>query len=335
MSPEPARSPHPGDVTAMTVVVVSASDAIERVLRDAGFDQVSTERDRRRAALTIVDLPLDEAVDVVRALGDASALAVAATPDEATRLLGAGARDVITDPKETAVLVARVRVALETVALRRLLTDTGALLEQKVRMRTAELESARREVLDRLVRAAEYRDDDTARHTERVGDTSGLLAAAIGLDDDEIDTLRLAAPLHDIGKIGVPDSTLLKPGPLDESEFERIRAHTVIGGRILWGSHAVVLKAAQEIALFHHERWDGAGYPAGFAGEEIPLSARIVAVTDVFDALTHERPYKKRWSVEQSLDEIERLAGNHLDPALATAFVALVRGGALETIKWE
>lgn len=332
MSAQRKPVPSPGDVTTMTVVVVSASDAIATALRAAGFNAVDSGR---AGALTIVDQPADDAVDTVRVLGDAPVLAVAATPADSARLLAAGARDTIADPSDHPTLVARVRAALEVVALRRLLTDTGALLEEHVRQRTRELEDARRELLDRLVRAAEYRDDDTADHTRRVGETSALLAAAFGLDTDECETIRLAAPLHDIGKIGVPDSTLLKPGPLDDAEFERIRAHTVIGGRILWGSHAAVLKAAQEIALFHHERWDGAGYPAGFAGEEIPLSARIVAVTDVFDALTHERPYKKRWPVDQSLAEIERLAGNHLDPSLAIPFVELVRGGALETIKWS
>ncbi|HVL91595.1 MAG TPA: HD domain-containing phosphohydrolase [Actinomycetota bacterium] len=337
MSAQPRPAPHPGDVTSMTIVVMSSSNAIAGTLREAGFTAVATRRSGGHvpAALTIVDEPPDRAVDALRALGDAPALAVAATPADSARLLDAGARDTIADPSDRATLVARVRASLELVALRRLLTDTGALLEEKVRMRTRELEDARREVLDRLVRAAEYRDDDTAEHTRRVGETSALLAAAAGLDAGECETIRLAAPLHDIGKIGVPDSTLLKPGPLEADEFERIRAHTVIGGRILWGSHAVVLKAAQEIALFHHERWDGAGYPAGFAGEDIPLSARIVAIADVFDALTHERPYKKRWTVEQSLAEIERLAGNHLDPTLAAAFVTLIRQGALETIEWS
>jgi len=342
MSAQRSPVPPPGNVTAMAIAVVSSSDAIATMLRAAGFTAIRTEPAGRLApagltpvALTIVDAPPDEAVDVLRLLGDAATLAVAATAADSARLLAAGARDTIADPADRATLIARVHGALEAVALRRLLTDTGALLEEQVRQRTGELEDARREVLDRLVRAAEYRDDDTAAHTRRVGETSGLLAEAAGLAAGECETIRLAAPLHDIGKIGIPDATLLKPGPLDESEFARVRAHTVIGGRILWGSHAAVLKAAQEIALFHHERWDGAGYPAGFAGEDIPLSARIVAVTDVFDALTHERPYKKRWPVERSLAEIERLAGNHLDPALAAAFASLVGDGALERIQWS
>lgn len=331
------------DLLEMRVAVVSSNGEATESLKAAGFRSVSQVDDPssdalRDADLVIVHLAATETVDLLHLLAERfdgpAALAVAADAETRRRALAAGARDVVADPGDAGVLGARARTLLEATALRRLLTDAGALLEERVRERTRELEEARLEILDRLVRAAEYRDDDTRDHTRRVGEASALLAAHAGLGREEVLQIRLAAPLHDVGKIGVSDAILLKAGPLSEEEFDEIRTHPVIGGRILWGTRAPVLKIAQEIALFHHERWDGSGYPAGLQADEIPLPARIVCVADVFDALTHDRPYKKRWPVDRALAEISAMGGTHLDPALAAAFVEVARAGALDAVEW-
>jgi PAS domain S-box-containing protein len=186
-----------------------------------------------------------------------------------------------------------------------------------------DLQEARGEDLKRLGLVAEYRDDDTNRHTERVARVSELLGRELGMDEESLQTLRLAAPLHDVGKIGIPDSILLKPGKLTVEEFEVMKTHTVIGGRILCHSRAPVLRAATAIAFNHHERWDGNGYPVGLQGREIPLVARIVAVADAFDAMTHPRPYKAASSVRKAVAEIERCGGSQFDPQVVSAFMTL------------
>ena len=204
------------------------------------------------------------------------------------------------------------------------------ILERTVAERTAELEEARVEILRRLAFAAEYRDEGTYLHTERVGHTAAVLAESIGLPAARIELIRLAAPLHDIGKVAVPDPVLLKPGRLDTRERGLMRSHTAIGGKILAGSRSAVLRLAEEIALTHHERWDGSGYPRGLAGEEIPLSGRLVAIADAFDALTHTRPYKEAWHVDQAVAEIVAGSGSQFDPALIEAFSALDHAELLE-----
>jgi putative two-component system response regulator len=170
---------------------------------------------------------------------------------------------------------------------------------------------------------SEYRDDDTNRHTERVAHTADLLARMLGLDEELIEMIQRAAPLHDVGKIGIPDTILLKPGKLTPEEFEVIKTHPVIGGRILCESRFPILKIATEIAFTHHERWDGSGYPAGLRGEAIPITGRIVAIADAFDAMTHARPYKAALSVEHAVAEIRRCSGTQFDPRIVRAFLAL------------
>ncbi len=193
-------------------------------------------------------------------------------------------------------------------------------LEQAVAERTEELEAARRETLRKLALAAEYHDDETRRHTGRVGDTAALISRQLGLSEHTVELIREGALLHDVGKVGVMDTVLLKPGRLTSDEFEHVKRHTEIGAAILSGSSSDVLKVAEEIALSHHECWDGSGYPRGLSGESIPLAARIVAVADVFDALTHTRPYKEAVPVLQAVEEIRRLAGSRFDPAVVAAF---------------
>jgi PAS domain S-box-containing protein len=187
------------------------------------------------------------------------------------------------------------------------------------------LEEAQFETLARLAAAAEYRDDDTGQHTRRVGDLAGRLAEALDLPGDLPRLIRLAAPLHDVGKIGIPDAILLKPGRLTEEEFEQMKRHTTIGAQMLSGGDSVQLALAREIAGTHHERWDGTGYPAGVAGEAIPIAGRIVAVADVFDALTHARPYKQPWSLGDTLVELDRQRGRQFDPDVIDAFFSLLR----------
>ena len=187
----------------------------------------------------------------------------------------------------------------------------------------AELQKARFEDLRRLALMAEYRDDDTNKHTERVARTAALLANELGLDGETVATIEHAAPLHDVGKVGIPDTILLKPGKLTREEFEVIKTHTVIGGRILCKSRFPVVKMAMEIAFTHHERWDGNGYPSGLRGEGTPIAGRIVAVADAFDAMTHTRPYQRALSVEHAVGEIGRCRGTQFDPRVVDAFMRL------------
>ncbi len=232
------------------------------------------------------------------------------SPDPLGQQLIAVARD-ITDRKELEKLEHEYQERLEKAVRER---------TKELNRRNAELEEARREILHRLALAAEYRDDDTFAHTERIRASAALLARELGLSDADVELVRDAAPLHDIGKLGVSDAILLKPGKLTADEFEHVKRHADLGARILSGSSSPVLQAGEEIARAHHEWWDGTGYPAGLAGEEIPLFARIVAVADVFDALTHERPYKAAWSPEQARAEILRLRGVQFDPRVVDAF---------------
>ena len=316
---------------------------LERILERDGYTQVAVTKDPTRVLqlfaetrpdLVLLDLHMPEMdgfelMDRLNTVvGDGPGvpflvLTADATAETKRRALAAGARDFLTKPLDQIELLLRVRNLLQVQHLQGRLHEHNVNLEEQVAERTRDLEQARLEILERLALAAEYRDDDTQEHAWRIGRTCARLALGLGLPVQEVELIRRAAPLHDIGKIGIPDAILLKPGRLTGQEFDIVKTHAAIGAEILSGSRSPLLRLAQRIALTHHERWDGGGYPNGLAGEEIPLAGRIVAVADVFDALTHERPYKEAWPVGQAVEEIVGQAGRQFDPRLVEAFSRL------------
>ena len=205
-----------------------------------------------------------------------------------------------------------------------LLREHADVLEQRVRERTAELEDAQHELIERLAVAAEHRHHETGEHTLRVGTLAGGIARLLGLDEGFVDDIAVAARLHDIGKIAVRDAILLKPGPLTSAEFDEMKSHTLLGAEILSDGRTRVMRLAEEIARSHHERWDGAGYPYGIAAASIPLSGRIVATCDAFDAMLSTRVYKAAMPLPDAMAEIHRGAGAQFDPRVAHALVTLV-----------
>jgi two-component system response regulator RpfG len=237
--------------------------------------------------------------------------------------LDAGVTDFLTKPVDMHECKARCRNLLTLRQQQLILEDKSRLLEVMVSEATAEIRSREKETLMRLARAGEYRDTDTAKHLLRMSRYSGVLAEAIGLSEEDAELIELAAPLHDLGKIGIPDSILRKSGALTDAEIEVMRQHPKIGHDILQDSPSKYLRLGGEIALAHHERYDGSGYPLGIAGEAIPLSARIVAIADVFDALTSVRPYKAAWSIEEAMQYLSKESGQHFDPVLVTAMLEL------------
>lgn len=246
------------------------------------------------------------------------------------RVLACGAMDIINKPYMAEEVHLRVSNLLRVVYQQRMLQQRKRELEDEVVSRTVELEGyqlrlkeTQLEVVLRLAKAAEHHDEDTGRHTQRVTLTCTLLAQGLGLEADKVSLIRDAAPLHDVGKIGVPDSILLKPGKFTDAEFLVMKRHCMIGGDLLSEGHSELVQMAHSIALNHHERWDGTGYCRGLRGAEIPIEARILAVADVFDALTHDRPYKRTWPMAEAVEEIERQAGLHFDPEVVEVFMTL------------
>ena len=321
---------------------VTNIELLRRMLEAAGFTRIATTCDPRdaktlyvefRPDLILLDLhmPHMDGVAVMEALNEiaeATYLPVLmltgdVSPEARRNALSKGAKDFLNKPFSADEALLRIGTLLETRFLYLQIQSQNQMLEAKVRERTRELEAAQIEIIERLAKAAEFRDDNTGQHTERVGQMAALIARQIGLPDAQVSLIRRAAPLHDVGKIGVPDSILLKPGKLTEAEFDVVRTHTAIGARILSGSHFKTLRLAEEIAFSHHERWDGHGY-AGMPKDSIPLAGRIVAVADVFDALTQQRPYKEAWPVGDAIAEIDRQRGRQFDPALVDAFLRVI-----------
>jgi putative two-component system response regulator len=320
---------------------------LERILGPAGYTNLEFTTDSRQALmlyrafrpdLVLLDLrmPHFDGLEVMEQFreGDPGGAHVPVlvltsdiSPEAKQQALSNGAKDFLIKPLSPTEVRLRIRNLLETRLLHLQLQNQNERLEERVRDRTEELEEARVEILERLARAAEFRDDNTGRHTQRVGHLSALLATALDLPPDDVQTLRRAAPLHDVGKIGIPDAVLLKEGRLTGPEFRLMKTHTTMGARILSGSRVPLLQLGEVIALTHHERWDGKGYPHGLRGDEIPLTGQIVAVADVFDSLTHERLYKRKWSFEETLAHLETEAGLQFAPVVCRAFLRLAREG--------
>ncbi|MFH1033006.1 MAG: HD domain-containing phosphohydrolase [Pseudomonadota bacterium] len=231
-----------------------------------------------------------------------------------------GADDFLSKPIVAVELKARVRSLLKGKALHDQMVRHQQKLEFEVARRTIKLRSVTLDTILRLSQAGEFRDELTGNHVARMAAYSATVARVMGLAEATVDAILLAAPLHDVGKIGVPDHILLKPGPLTPEEWIPMKRHTTMGGQILAGAESGSLKLAEVIAMTHHERWDGRGYPRGLAGKAIPLAGRIVAIADVFDALTTRRPYKEPFSVDRSLAIIREGSGGHFDPRVVEAF---------------
>jgi putative two-component system response regulator len=241
--------------------------------------------------------------------------------EDQTRGFEVGGVDYITKPVSPAVVLARVRTHLA-------LHNQNLALERKVAERSRDLYETRLQIIRRLSVAAEYKDNETGLHIVRMSGYCRALALAAGLDEDAADLIHSAAPMHDVGKIGIPDHILTKPAKLDPDEWEVMMTHTTIGAKIIGKHDNRLMVMARRIALTHHERWDGTGYPAGLAGEDIPLEGRIVALADVFDALTSKRPYKEAWPEDRACAHILEQRGRHFDPQLTDLFL-----GDLETLR--
>ena len=300
--------------------------AAEGLLREAGHTDVRTLQDPHAAVaacreaapdLLLLDLemPALDGFGVLTALDDLlheptllPVLCLASAevgPEERARAVALGARDFLTKPLEAGEVAVRVGNVLHAAALHR------------------ELDATRREMVERLALAAEYRDDQTHEHALRIGRLAGLIGRRLGLPPEELETLEAAAPLHDVGKIGIPDGILLKPGPLTDAERSIMGSHTTIGAHLLDGGGSELLRVARDIAHSHHERFDGTGYPDGLAGRAIPLAARIVAVADVFDALANDRPHKSAWSADEARGAVAEGSGTAFDPDVVAAFLDL------------
>jgi putative two-component system response regulator len=326
--------------------------ALQAVLYAGGYTRLRSAPDLYRATtmahewqpdLVILDLALPHrgGFDVLgrlrRAAGKKEVPLLALSGDSTDRrcgriadVLGLSARDFLARPFDGWSVCERVRSLLEASWARASRHERGEWLQLKVRERARELErssvemrESQAEVIVHMALAAEMHDPETGEHTRRVGLAAALLSRGLGLPEREVELLQRAAPLHDIGKIALPDSLLLKPGKLSLEEWEEMKTHCRIGAQVLARGHADLIQVAQRIALFHHEHWDGSGYPLGLKGEEIPLEARILAVADVFDALVHERPYKRAWPIDEAVHEIKKQSGHHFDPRVVAAFMEL------------
>jgi putative two-component system response regulator len=316
---------------------------VERVLGLSGFPRPTLVSDPRTLAQVCADRVFDvvlldlampyingwQVVEFLEAsYGDQAPPVIVVTADARrsvqVKALSLGACDFIAKPFDVSELLVRIRKHARAHLARRLLQEQKSVLEAAVDERTEDVRRSRLEVMQLLGRAAEFRDNETGAHILRMSHVSALLAAHVGWRPADCELMLNASPLHDIGKIAIPDSILLKPGPLTAEERQAMETHTVKGAAILRSSGNEMICMAAEIALSHHEKWDGTGYPQRLAGEAIPQSARIVAVADIFDALTSRRPYKSAWPVVRAVDYIRQQSGRHLDPEVVDAFCASI-----------
>jgi putative two-component system response regulator len=247
---------------------------------------------------------------------------MSALDDTFDKIMGfeAGSVDYITKPFQHEEVLARINTHLTIRNLQEEVKQQNELLEQRVQERTKELEETRLQIIRSLGKAAEYRDNETGMHVVRISKYVGILADALQVDSEQRELMVNAAPMHDVGKIGIPDHILLKRGRLSPDEWDIMRTHTIIGEKILSGNDSELLKAASLLARTHHERWDGSGYPDGLKEEKIPLISRIVSICDVFDALLSRRPYKEPWTPQATIEYIKEESGKHFDPLIVKAF---------------
>ncbi len=312
---------------------------LDKMLRSQGYESLELVSDPRevitqyqvaRPDLILLDINMPhldgyQVMEQLKALNDPLLppiviLTAQQSKDYLLRSLAAGARDFISKPFDRNELLMRVRNLLDAQLAHRVLHDQKDVLEQMVRERTEELHHTRLQVVQRLGMAAEYRDEETGNHILRMSHICALLAKEIGWDDNQCDLILNASPMHDIGKIGIPDAILLKPGRFEPEEWEIMKTHATIGAQLLDGDDSDLMRMARDIARSHHEKWDGSGYPNGLSGEQIPVAGRIAALADVFDALTSERPYKKAWAIEEAVELIQQNSGKHFDPLLVEVF---------------
>lgn len=316
---------------------------LESILQNAGYTQVHSTQDPTQVLplfkeldpdLICLDIRMPELngfqvmgqLKIIHQHAYLPILVLTSEEDRETRLraLESGAKDFLHKPFDKVEVLMRIRNLLEASLLNKTVSQQKASLEETVRIRTQELRETQLEVVHRLARAAEHRDNETGAHIIRMAHFAVVLGRAAGMTEEECDVLFHATPMHDVGKLGIPDRILLKPGKLDPEEFAIMKQHTVIGAQLLSNSHSPVLQMGEVIALTHHEKWDGSGYPNRLAGEDIPLVGRICAIADVFDALSSKRCYKDAWPLDKTLKEMHSLAGNQFDPHLADLFNELL-----------
>ncbi len=314
-----------------------------QILEDAGYTRIHSTTDPREVVplhrenqydLILLDIrmPHMSGLQVMETLTRYQqddylpVIVLTAQIDDDTRLqaLSGGARDFLPKPFKHWEVLMRIHNMLEARLFFKQQQIRADELEQRVQERTRELRETQLEIIRRLGRAAEYRDNETGAHVLRMSKSCQLLALAAGLDVKHAELILFATPMHDIGKIGIPDAILLKQGPLDGDERKIMNTHVELGAKIIGEHHSVLLKMAHSIAFCHHEKWDGSGYPRGLKGEDIPIESRITTICDVFDALTSERPYKKAWPLEQAVTYLQDQAGKHFDPHLIEHFLKIL-----------
>jgi putative two-component system response regulator len=312
---------------------------LERILKNSGFKNVFSTTDSRQAVslyqehnidvlLLDIRMPHLDGFQVIEELQSITendylpilVLTAELTSETRGKALTIGAKDFLVKPFDQSEVLQRTQNIIEVRLLHKQISQHNETLEAEVKRRTQELEGSQLEIIQRLGLAAEYKDNETGYHVLRMSNYSKALAKAIGLSDEDAEMILCATSMHDIGKVGIPDRILLKPGKLDKDEWGIMQSHVTIGAKLLSGGESPLLKMAKKVALTHHEKWDGSGYPNGLIGEDIPLEGRICAISDVFDALTSTRPYKDAWPVEKAMAVIKDESGKHFEPRLVELF---------------